>query len=249
MHEEINTPTIPARDGATSAVLTGAALLGGAALLSSARPAHAVTPALTFADIPGANGDIKTLNFALSLEALEADLYRQALARLRALSAPTIAIDYVEQFGQTELEHRNFLQGALGSAAITAPGQPLANASFEFGINSLDTRGVINLILQAEALGVRAYIGAIPFFSTTTFLQTAAAIQGTEARHTAVIAVIRNRLFGNGSEIVGPNDPVHEQVAPKDGQGVGGSGIDAPLPPNDVLRMVSPFIRIPGRPN
>lgn len=249
MQEETNIPTIPARDGATNAVLTGAALIGGAALLSSARPAKAVSPALTFGDIPGENGDIKTLNYALALEALEADLYRQALARLRALNLPggedRISTRYVRQFGKVELEHRNFYQSTLGPKAITAPGKLLANATFDFNINSLDERGVVNLVLQAEALGVRAYLGAIPSFSTTQFLQIAAAIQGTEARHTAVVAVIRNRLFGNGSEIVGPNDPVHEQVAPKDGQGLAGKGIDVPLGPdgpNGVLAKISPFI-------
>ena len=248
MNEETTIHTAPASDkGASTAILTGAALLGGAALLSSARPAKAVTPALTFADIPGATGDIKTLNYALSLEALEADLYRQAQARLAALGkTSSLSYEYIVEFGKIEIEHRNFLQGALQSAAITAPGQPLANATFDFGINSLDERGVVDLVLNAEALGVRAYLGAIPFFSTATYLQTAAAIQGTEARHTAAIAVIRNRLFGNGSEIVGTtvgtNDPVSQQVAPKDGQGLGNSGIDVPLEPNAVLKMVSPFI-------
>ena len=77
-------------------------------------------------------------------------------------------------------------------AFITA----LAGATFDFGIGSLDRRGVVNLLRVVEATGTEAYLGAIPFFATNAFLAVAGGIQATEARHTAVITAIQNRLFG-----------------------------------------------------
>lgn len=166
----------------------------------------ATKPSLTFNDIPG-TGDIKVLNYALALEAAEADLYRQALIRLTTggsingvnvagLNLPSSAPDvaYVAQFGRVELEHRDFLIGQLGAQAIT--NTALRGATFDFGIGNLDRRGVVDLLRVVEATGTEAYLGAIPFFATNTFLLVAGAIQATEARHTAVITAVQNTIFG-----------------------------------------------------
>ena len=56
---------------------------------------------------------------------------------------------------------------------------------------------MLNLVLEAEATGVQAYLGAVPYFSTgSPYLTVAAAIQGTEARHTSVLTIVRNLLGG-----------------------------------------------------
>lgn len=247
---EINThSTAPEADLAPSkssgvGVLPVAAALAGGLLVSGAigKPAHAVTPALRFADITG-TGDIKVLNYALALEVLETDLYVQAALRLQGggtnalgKSIPGLglpdnhpAVIYTKKFGKVELEHRNFLIGALGNQAITNGALRTAKFDFKFdvaGSNSLQQ--VVDLLLTAEATGVRAYLGAIVFLRSATYLQVAGAIQGTEARHTAVITQIRNRLFGS-------NQP----VAPLANQN---NGIDSPLDPDSVLAAVSPFI-------
>lgn len=246
MHEEFNIPNPEAPASATpssattATLVAGAAVLGGAALLSGARPAQAqTTRTLKFSDIPG-QGDIKVLNYALSLELLEAELYRQALARLTTggtdnlgqpitglgLTDSNVAVPYIRSFGVIENQHRDFLTAALGAEALTNKA-PFSTVKFDFKIQSLDLRGVVDLVLLAEQTGVQAYIGAIPFFKTKTFLQTAAAIQGTEARHTAAITVVSNRLFNE-----------QKPTAPQANQN---DGIDAPLIPNDVLASVSPF--------
>jgi hypothetical protein len=200
--------------------------------------ALAVTPALTFNNIPG-TGDIKVLNYALALEDLEADLYAQALMRLtnggsNALGTHITGLNinqnqpdvlYVREFGKVEVEHRNFLQSALGGQAI-----PLFK--YNFNMQNLSRQQTLTLIYNAELLGVGAYLGAIQYFQTATYLQTAGAIQGTEARHTAVIAEIIDILF-------------HETlpVAPLSSQfGGNNNGLDAPVAPNTVLATVSPFI-------
>jgi hypothetical protein len=230
---------------AASGVLLAGAVVAGATLFATAKTAKAVSPALTFDDAIFGTGDVKVLNYALALEALEADLYAQALQRLTTggtnalgktivglrLPSSNAAVRYLADFGKIEAAHRNFFQAALGANAITATGKPLATAKFDFDFDDTSKatlRYVLDLVQTAEKTGVGAYLGAIPFFATTTYLQTAAAIQGTEARHTAVITAIINKQFGTT-----------QPVAPLANDN---NGIDKAIVPRDVLVTVSPFI-------
>ena len=228
-------PSSGRRSLMTTAAVAAAGVLA-AGLLTPAR-SFGVTPALTFADIPG-TGDVKVLNFALALEDLEADLYHQANLRLTVggknalgtyipgmnLGFSNIDVYYAHKYGDVEAEHRDFLRGSLGSAAITP-------FKYNFGMESLSRKQVIDLIYTAEALGVGAYLGAIPYLQTKTYLQIAGAIQGTEARHTAIFAEILNVTFNEGLN-----------VAPVTTQFGGTNGIDVPIVPDTVLKTVSPFI-------
>ncbi|HEX8915142.1 MAG TPA: ferritin-like domain-containing protein [Humisphaera sp.] len=195
---------------------------------------------LSFNDIPG-TGDVKVLNYALLLEQLENSLYKQAALRLQGggkngvgktipglgLQAGNPAVEVVVKFGLVEYQHRNFLHDALGAASLLRH-PTFRNADFDFGIQSLDAGEVLNLVYVAERTGVGAYLGAITKFKTRTYLQTAGAIQGTEARHTAAIARVINLNYG-GSLSVAPlaND---------------NNGIDRPVAPDTVLKNVGPFI-------
>jgi hypothetical protein len=244
MNNQLNNESSPEMTASVRArrnLLTKAALaaagIAGMRLFAPAR-ALAVTPALTFNNIPG-TGDIKVLNYALALEDLEADLYAQALMRLtnggvNALGTHITGLNlnqnqpdvlYTREFGKVEVQHRNFLQAALGSQAI-----PLFK--YNFGMQNLSRQQVVTLIYTAEKLGVGAYLGAIQFLQTEKYLQIAGAIQGTEARHTAVIAEIIDNLF---SETL-PVAPLSAEF------GGNNNGLDAPVDPNTVLATVSPFI-------
>ncbi len=251
---------IQSHTSTSGALVAGAAIAGGALLFASAKSARAVSPALTFSDAIFGTGDIKVLNYALALEALETDLYVQALQRLTTggtnalgktitglnLGDSNPAVRYLRDFGKVEAAHKAFFETALGSRAITKGTNALATAKFdfEFDNNSKATFPyVVELVRTAEALGVGAYIGAIPFFVTTTYLGAAAAIQGTEARHTAVVTALINSLGINAS-----GQPSPLEVAPKAIPGnrtLAGSGIDvaiAPDGPTGILAAVSPFI-------
>ena len=208
------------------------------ALANRARP-QAVVPALKFSDIPG-TGDIKVLNYALALEDLEADLYLQAKFRLTTGGTNALGIKinglnlgiqhpdvrFTGEFGKVELEHRNFLR-----AAITAAGGPVIPMfRYDFNMQNLSRKQVGQLLYTAEATGVGAYLGAIPFFSSddSPYIPTAAAILGTEARHTAVIAASLDVLYNQSI----PTAPLANQ----------NGGRDTPIAPDTVLASVSPFI-------
>ena len=193
-------------------------------------------PSLTFAAIPGSNADIKVLNYALALEATEADLYRQALIRLTTggtINGVVVAglgvdsqqpdVKYITQFALVENQHRDFLANALGSQAITLTA--LSGATFDFKIGTLDRAGIVDLLRNVEATGVQAYLGAIPFFGTKTYLAIAGGIQATEARHTSVITATQNALFGTRN----PTAPL----------ALDNNGIDSTMTPDMVLAAVS----------
>ncbi len=199
----------------------------------------------------GTGANIKVLNFALTLETLEAELYRQAYIRLTGTSPRTdpnspnnasttdqfgnpitglgvspsdVDAQYLKTFGTIENQHRDFLTTALGNNWVTDAG-----AKFDFKINTLDRTGVNNLIYAAELTGVSAYLGAIPSFGDYTYLQIAAAILGTEARHTAAVAIVVNSLAGHAVVETAP-------ITRYKGEDENG-GKDTPLTPDQILNQ------------
>src|SRR5262249_27595267 len=139
MNEQLHTPSPDRGTNFRRAALAGAGLAAG---LLAANRAAAVTPPLTFKDIPG-TGDVKVLNYALALEQLEADLYHQAILRLTTggtnalgkdipglhLSPDQQDVFFVKEFGKVEREHRDFLTKALGANAINP-------FKYDFGIHN-----------------------------------------------------------------------------------------------------------------
>ncbi len=228
-------PPIESQPSSRRALIgSGIAFAAAAAVsLINPKPALAIKPNLTFNDIPG-TGDIKALNYALALEDLEADLYVQALYRLtnggtnelgmriEGLGVSGPDVEYLTEFARVEAEHRDLLRSTLGSSAI----RPFR---YNFFLQNATRAQVINAVYRAEKTGAMAYLGAIVSFEPNSqYLPIAAAIQGTEARHTAVIAAIVRQLTGEAIP-----------VAPTANNR---NAIDQALDPNTVLARVSPFI-------
>ncbi|HEX8833687.1 MAG TPA: ferritin-like domain-containing protein [Abditibacteriaceae bacterium] len=236
----VETHTTPAPTRPAPARIHPLLPLAGVAVATalSARAVRAVSPVLTFENDIRGTGDIKVLNYALALEDLEADLYAQALMRLRdggtnalgirinslGLTNSAEDVEYVAKFAIVEQQHATFLRNAITAAG--GPVQP--KYKYDFGMQNRTRKQVDDLVYLAEKTGVGAYLGAIKFFATKNFLAVAGAIQGTEARHTAIFADVLNELFNEGLP-----------VAPLAGQN---NGIDQPIAPNTVLSSVSPFI-------
>lgn len=182
--------------------------------------------------IPG-TGDIKVLNYALALEDLEASLYRQALLRLttggtsdtgQAITGLGVTsgddFSYISEFGQVETDHATFLRAAINGAG----GPVIPVFKYEFNLNSLSRVQLLELVYAAELTGVSAYTGAVPYFASKDYLPVAAAILGTEARHTAVIAAILNSSLFN---VTVSTSPQYNE----------NSGKDTPLTPDQILNQ------------
>lgn len=160
-----------------------------------------------FPGIPGSTENVVVLNYALTLETLEADLYRQAIniAAGKPASTPAPANNdysgyslavgtgglsstqaqagfaYLQQYAGVEATHRDFLRAALGSAAVPANAK---GYTAPFGTN---LQSILTVIRTAEETGVRAYLGAAGFLTDPNLIQTASSIYSTESRHSAGI--------------------------------------------------------------
>ena len=220
-------------------------------LFFTADPKNAAAPSVavpsTAKNFATASPDVKVLNFALALETLEAELYRQAVLRLttggKDMFGNTITglqlagadVDYLTTFARVEAEHRDFLTAALGNNWVAD-----AKALFDFGFAdtnnlgkpALDRPGTVKLIYAAEQTGISAYLGGTGAGGLTPggkYLGIAASILGTEARHTTAVAILLNGpLFNITPKLA---------TAPLVGDlGTGnGPGLDTALPPDSIL--------------
>lgn len=243
MQEEKCTPM---RDALSIAAVGTAGLVAASAITGCTQtvgkqgePEHtAGRVTFTFSDIPG-EGNTKVLNYALFLETLEAEFYRQALARLtdggqdnRGNDIPGLHLDadqpdvrFVKRFKTIEDQHRVLLQTALSAFQGF---QAIKPSKYNFGIAEADRRQLMEQLYDVERTGAQAYLGAIKFFPDKKYVQIAAAIQGTEARHYAAIAEVNNLLFHS-----------QNSVAPLASQN---HGAETPQDPDTVLATVSKFV-------
>ena len=173
-----------------------------------------------FPNIPGQNENIVVLNYALTLETLEADLYRQALniAAGQPLTTPLpadggmsytqtvgngtldpalapIGFLYLKQYAGVEAAHRDFLRTAITAAGATpVPANP---KGYTTGLApNADLGTILALISTVEEEGVRAYLGAAGFLTNAGLVQVASTIYSTEARHSAGVNYVIGRDTG-----------------------------------------------------
>ncbi|MDO8213762.1 ferritin-like domain-containing protein [Conexibacter sp. CPCC 206217] len=155
------------------------AIVGGAAVAGVAVPAIAM-PGAAFAQ---SSSDVDILNYALTLEYLEAAFYAEANAR-GALSGQLAQFARVVQ--QHEDLHVSALQRALGSKAVKRP-------SFDFKGTTSDADTFWRTAQTLEDTGVEAYQGAAVNIQSREILTAAISIHPVEARHAAWVASIAAR--------------------------------------------------------
>jgi Ferritin-like domain len=190
-----------------SAVAGGAALSGGAVL-------SALVPGVATASGGGrppssfGKGDIGVLNYALTLEYLEAAFYNGATAANMALSSQASA--FLKVVTKDENAHVAFLKKALGSKAAKEP-------KFDFKGANTNVETFMKTAAVLENTGVHAYSGQALNIKSAAYVKAAISILTIEARHASVIGLL--------------NDPTGEAIAPN-------GPFDTPLTAAKVLAAV-----------
>ncbi len=156
------------RAGVTRGGLMGsAALAAGMALGLGAGPLAAQGPP----------DDTAILNFALSLEYLQAAFYSEA-ERRRAIGATSM--EAARTIGAVERAHVRALLDALGAAAAKEP-------YFDFRGTTEDDEAFVRTAVAFEDFSAAAYQGALTKLQTPALISAAASIHTVEARHAAWI--------------------------------------------------------------
>jgi hypothetical protein len=131
----------------------------------------------------GATSDIAIVNYALTLEYLEAAFYKDAAASGLFKGAQ---LDTIKQFGDQEQQHVD----ALIATAKKLGGTPAAKPQTKFPLASASS--VLNLAATVENLGAAAYLGQAGNIQSKEVLAAALSIHTVEARHAAAL----NTLLG-----------------------------------------------------
>ncbi|HEU5106804.1 MAG TPA: ferritin-like domain-containing protein [Solirubrobacterales bacterium] len=180
MKEQLKTPELAAvevdvegADLSRSDVILKGALAAGA-IYGSAMVSPFVRKALAMSE----SGDVGILNFALTLEYLEAKFYEEAKSRAKLSGELKKLVDLIASDEQQHVE-------ALAATVKKLGGKPVAEPKFNFEYN--DTAGFLKLAQTFEDTGVSAYNGAGPMIKSKEVLAAAGGIVQVEARHAAAI--------------------------------------------------------------
>jgi rubrerythrin len=155
-------------------------LLRGALATGAALGTGGVSGFVSSALAKGGGGDIGIVNFALTLEYLEAAFYEKALS----LKLGSDVKSFAEEFGKDESQHVDALTGTVRQLG----GKPAAMPTFSFPIT--DEASFLKLAQTLEDTGVSAYNGAAPAIKSKEVLAAAGGIVQIEARHAGIIRLL-----------------------------------------------------------
>ena len=173
----------------------GGALAGAGVLLGGIPVAFATAQG---GGLP--KGDVKILNYALTLEYLEAAFYREAVDQ-GELSGESLI--FAQVVAEHEQAHVDALKSTLGAKAVKEP-------KFDFQ----GTTGKDKFLQTAQVLedtGVAAYQGQADRIKTPEVLAAAASILSVEARHAGWVRDIRG-----GGKGVNPAPDAFEEAKDMD---------------------------------
>jgi len=158
--------------------------------------------------------DLEIVNYALTLEYLEADFYQQVLdsGEVKDKKVAEIAMEISEN----EQEH----VAALTATVEKLGGKPAAKPTTNFeSVLSGGEKKILTTAASVENLGAAAYLGQAGRIKNMEVLAAALSIHTVEARHAAVL-----------------NAAIGKSIVPD-----GAFAKPAAMP--EVLRMVKPFIK------
>ena len=130
--------------------------------------------------------DVKILNYALTLEYLEAAFYAEAVNR--GVYSGSV-LNFAQVVASHEATHVATLKSVLGSKAVAKP-------SFDFKGTTKKWSTFLRTAKVLEDTGVAAYQGQAPLIHQNAVLAPAGAILAVEARHAAWV---RDLLYAGKS--------------------------------------------------
>jgi rubrerythrin len=204
--------------GAAGSVALFVAACGGDDKASSSSATAAATATPTAADM---RSDLEILNYALTLEYLEADFYAQVIDS--GLAKGDIA-ELAKAIGQSEQDHVDALTKtitSLGGKPVSAP-----KTKFEPVLaKGLDV--VLQTAATVETLGAAAYLGQAPRIKNKDVLAAALSIHTVEARHAAGLNMLVGRGFTGKNGLEGS---------------IPDGAFGSPMDMDAVLAAVKPYI-------
>jgi rubrerythrin len=168
------------------------------------------------------SSDIAILNYALTLEYLEADFYDQAV-QSGQIKDRAVA-DLAKRIGEAEHAHVDAIVATvkkLGGTPVRRPATKFDDVIGGGPAKILEAAAVV------ENLGAAAYLAQAPRIKSKDVLAAALSIHSVEARHAAAL----NKLTGRGFSGRGPLDGSLPTGA-----------FASPLPMDRVLAEVKPFL-------
>lgn len=157
----------------------------------------------------GPNPDLPILNYALTLEYLEANFYKQGLAG-NIMTGRTLAL-------VTPIEaHEQAHVATLTATIQKLGGTPVASPTFVYPTGTFTSEATfLKTASTFEELGVTAYQGQVTLIQTPAILGAAASIAGVESRHAAILAsLIAGNPFPAPVEAHNPMSTVLADVKP-----------------------------------
>ena len=133
--------------------------------------------------------DLAIVNYALTLEYLEADFYDQAV--MSGEIKDKAVADLAKRIGETERSHVEALKATAKNLGGTPAMQPATK--FDDVISAGPTK-ILETAAVVENLGAAAYLGQAARIKSKEILAAALSIHSVEARHAAAL----NKLVGNG---------------------------------------------------
>ncbi|MBA2569315.1 MAG: ferritin-like domain-containing protein [Actinobacteria bacterium] len=124
------------------------------------------------------SGDIKIVNYALTLEYLEADFYQQVIDSGLFKGAQQ---SLIQAIGDHENQHVEALSGTVSKLG----GTPAAEPQTKFPIDN--PKNILTLAATVENLGAAAYLGQADKIKNKEILAAAISIHSVEARHAAAL--------------------------------------------------------------
>jgi rubrerythrin len=177
------------------AFVAGSAV-GGSAVISGEAALQLLLTTRVWA--AAAQGDLDVLNFALTLEYLEADFYRQG-------NAAGIITDSKEKdlFNLIQQDEQAHVQ-AISDTVTKLGGTPVAKPTIKYPDGTFASRATfLKTSKTFEEVGVGAYLGQAGNLVNKDVLVAAAAIFGVEARHAALVGKVAG-LPPEGGIYMGP---------------------------------------------